>query len=129
MTTMADLTFTQLQKAVADLQVNTARAAEAIRSRAKRIDEEAQDTARVAEMIASLNVDNDTVAETKQVARIMQGVSQAAIAYASASDTTAKAAKAAHEQAKNTHSGIQEAVSRSNVTNVFDLNREWLRQE
>jgi CRISPR/Cas system-associated endoribonuclease Cas2 len=126
---MADLTYKQLQKAVADLQVNTARAAEAIRSRATRIDEEAQDTARVAEMVARMKVDNETVAETKHVARIMRGVSEAAIAYASAGDTTAKAAKATHEQAKTTHSGIQEAVSRSNVTNVYDLNREWLRQD
>jgi hypothetical protein len=126
---MADLTYSQLQKAVADLQVNTARGAEAIRTRAQRIDEEAQDTARVAEMVTAMGVDADTAAETKQLASLMHGVSEAAIAYASAGDTTAKAAKAARDQAQTTHSRIHEAVSRSTVSNIHSVNREWLRQE
>lgn len=126
---MADLTYKQLEKAIADLQVNTARGAEAIRARAKRIDEEAQDTARVAEMITAMGVDPETPAETKQLARLMNGVSEAAIAYASAGDTTAKTAKAAHDQARTTHSRIHEAVSRSTVSNIHTVNREWLRQD
>lgn len=126
---MADLTYKQLQKAVSTVRSDVAKAADAIRSRAQKIDEEAQDTARVAEMIGGLKVDNGTVSETHEVARIMRGLSEAAIAYASAADTTAKTATAAHEQARTTHSGIQEAVSRSNVTGIHNVNREWLRQD
>lgn len=126
---MTDLTYKQLQKAVTDLRNNVTRASEAIRGRAKELDEEAQDTARVADLIGRLRVDNATVGETNELSRIMRGVSEAAIAYASAGDTTAKTAEAAHQQAHTTHNGIQEAVSRSNVTGIHDIDREWFRQE
>jgi hypothetical protein len=126
---MADLTYKQLQQAVTELGKNVARASEAIRVKAKQIDEEATDTARVAEMIGAMSVDNATVAETRELAKITAGLSQAAIAYATAGDNTTKAAQAAHDQARTTHGGIQEAVSRSNVAGIHDVNREWLRQE
>lgn len=126
---MADMTYQQLQKAVTELRNNVTRAAEAIRLRAKELDDEAQDTARIADLIGRLRVDNATVGETNELSRIMRGVSEAAIAYASAGDTTAKTAEAAHQQAHTTHDGIQEAVSRSNVTGIHDVDREWFRQE
>ena len=125
---MADLTYKQLQKAVTDLGKEVTKASEAIHIRARRIDDEARDTARVSEMIGQMGVDAATVSETHHLSRVMQGVSEAAIAYASAGDTTAKAARAAHEQARTTHDGINEAVGRSPV-DVHGLNREWLRQE
>lgn len=125
---MADLTYKQLKQATAGLGKDVTRAAEAIRARAQWIDEEAQDTSRTAEMIGGMGVDPSTTSETREISKIMRGVSEAAIAYASASDTTAKAASAASTQAHTTHSGIQEAVSRSSV-DVRGLNREWLRQE
>ncbi|MEU2873017.1 hypothetical protein ABZ769_28100 [Streptomyces olivoreticuli] len=126
---MADLTYKQLQKAVTDLRKDVTRASEAIRERSRKIDEEAQDTARVAEMIGGMGVDNATTSETRDLARIMKGVSEAAIAYAAAGDTTARAAGAAYDQAHTTHGGIQEAVSRAPVDRVHDVNREWFRQE
>jgi uncharacterized protein YoaH (UPF0181 family) len=125
---MADLTYKQLQKAVTDLAKDVAKGADAIRTVAQQIDEEAQDTARVAEAIGGMGVDRDTVAETSELSKIMRGVSEAALAYASAGDNTTKAAKAAYDQAHATHNGIQEAYSRSTV-NISNLNREWLRQE
>lgn len=125
---MADLTYKQLQHAVTDLQKNVARAADAISSRAQRIDEEAKDTARVAELIGAMGVDTSTVAETSELARITRGVSEAAIAYASTADTTARAALAAHEQARASHDGLQEAYNRAPV-DVSNLKREWLRQD
>lgn len=125
---MADLTYKQLQKAVTDMRDNIARASEAIRVRAQQIDDEAQDTARTAEMIGGMRVDSETVAETSELARIMRGVSEAAIGYAAAGDTTAKMADAAHAQAKTTHAGIQEAFTRAPV-DMSNLDREWLRQE
>lgn len=126
---MADLTYKQLKKAVTDLGKQVVRDAEGIRNLAKQIDDEARDTARVADMIGAMNVDRDTVAETKELSKIMAGVSEAAIQYVSAGDTTAKTAKAAHDQAHATHDGIQEAVSRSSVTGIHQVHRDWFEQQ
>ncbi|MGV9278073.1 hypothetical protein [Streptomyces griseosporeus] len=127
---MAELTYKQLQQKVATLQRDVARAAEAIRARAREIDEEARDTARVADCIAALRVDNTTIAETREVSRIMAGLSEAVIAYATAADTTAKTAQAAHDQNQASHGGIHGAAGRSPVgAAIYDVNREWLRQQ
>jgi uncharacterized phage infection (PIP) family protein YhgE len=125
---MADLTYKRLQKAVTDLAKDVAKGSEAIRSAAQWIDEEAQDTSRVAEAIGGMGVDRETVSETHELSKAMRGVSEGAIDYASSGDTTTKAAKAAYDQAHTTHNGIQEAYSRSSA-DVSNLNREWLRQE
>lgn len=125
---MGDLTYKKLQKAVTDLAKDVAKGSEAIRSAAQWIDEEAQDTSRVAEAIGGMGVDRETVSETHELSKAMRGVSEGAIDYASSGDNTTKAAKAAYEQAHTTHNGIQEAYSRSTV-NISNLNREWLRQE
>ncbi|WP_331756592.1 hypothetical protein [Streptomyces decoyicus] len=125
---MPDITYKQLKAAVEDLAKEVNRASDAIRARAQQIDEEAKDTARIAEMIASMGVDTETVGETRDLSRLMNGVSEAAIAYASAGDNTAKSASAAAIQAHTTHGGIQEAVSRAPV-DVRGLDREWLRQD
>ena len=126
---MARITYRQLVAAVGALEKNMARTAEQIRVQADEIQDEAEDTTRVAKMIATMNVDRDTVGETHALARVASGLSEAAVAYASAADTTARVAKAAGEQARTTHAGIQEAVSRSGVDGIHDVNREWLRQE
>lgn len=125
---MAELTYKQLQRIVTDLAKEVTKGSDAIRSAAQRIDDEAQDTARVAEMIGSMGVDTETIAETHELSKIMRGVSEAAIAYASAGDTTAKAAQAAHDQARASHGGIQEAYSRAPV-DISGMKRDWLRQE
>jgi methyl-accepting chemotaxis protein len=127
---VADLTYKQLQQHVAALHRDVTRAAEAIRARAKEIDEEAQDTARVADSIGALKVDKDTVSETREVSKIMAGLSEAVIAYATAGDNTAKAAQAAHEQNHASHDGIHEAVGRSPVgPDIYSVERDWFRQE
>ena len=123
-----DITYRELQKAVTDLGKQVVRASEAIRARAQTILDEARDTARVADGIAALGVDQATVAETTSLARLMDGLSDSARAYASAADTTARSAQAAHHQNQASHGGIAEAVSRSQV-DVTRLDREWLRQE
>lgn len=124
----ADITYRELQRDVTNLGKQVMRASEAIRGHAQTITDEACDTARVAEAIATLGVDQETVAETSALARLMDSLSDAAIGYASKADTTAKAAQAAHDQNQTSHGGIAEAVSRSSV-DVSNLNREWLRQE
>ncbi|KPC96588.1 hypothetical protein ADL27_02800 [Streptomyces sp. NRRL F-6602] len=127
---MPDLTYTQLAKATAALAKDITRSSEAIHGHAKNIADEAQDTSRVAESIAALRVDGATVAETRDLSRLMDGVSTAAIAYASAGDTTARAAQAAHDQNKASHAGIGEAMSRSTVgREIYDVDPAWLTQE
>ncbi|MEU9578808.1 hypothetical protein [Streptomyces chilikensis] len=126
---MADLTYKQLVAATAALSKEVRRGAEAIKVRAQRIEEEARDTEQVAEMIGALNVDADTVAETRQAARITRSLSEAAITYASAADTTATSFDAATAQAHTTHAGINEAVNASGVAGIHDVNRTWFTQE
>ncbi|MFD5899151.1 hypothetical protein [Streptomyces sp. NPDC060366] len=125
---MADMTYSQLQQAVTGLSKDITKASGAIRGRAQVMDEEAQDTARVAQQIGGMGVDPATTSETQELARIMKGVSEAAIAYASAGDTTAKTANAAFAQGVASHGGIQEAHRRSTV-DMSNLKPEWLRQE
>lgn len=125
---MSDLTFNQLKKATTSLAKDVTKAADAIRSHAQLIDEHARDTASVAEMIAAVKVDTATIGETRELAKILAGVSEASIAYASASDNTAKAAKAAHDQTNTTHGGIQEAFNRSPV-DASETSPEWFRQD
>uniref|UniRef100_UPI003F49604D hypothetical protein n=1 Tax=Streptomyces sp. CA-141956 TaxID=3240051 RepID=UPI003F49604D len=125
---MADLTYTQLVAAVAALQQGVARAAEQIHARTIRIEEIADDTARTADGITALGVDKATVSESSELARILRGIGIAAIAYASAGDTTARSAAAAGEQARTTHAGIKEQYDRAPV-HLSSVNREWLRQE
>lgn len=125
---MAELTYKQLQREVTGLRNSVVKGAEAIRQEAHRTDGEAKDTGTVAETIGGMGVDTSTVAETRELSKIMAGLSKAAIAYTSAGDTTANLADAAHQQAATTHAGIQEAYTRSPVP-LQGLDREWLRQE
>jgi hypothetical protein len=127
---MPELTYAQLAKATANLARDITRSTEAIRVHAKNIDDEAKDTTRVAECIAGLKVDTATVAETREVGRIMAGLSEAVLAYASAGDDTARTAQAAHDQNKASHARIGEAITRSPVgREIYDTDRGWLTQE
>lgn len=124
----ADTTYLQLQKDVTALGQQVTRAADAIARHTNTIREAAADTARVAEGIGAMGVDSATVAETNALARLMDGLSDSAAAYKSRADTTARSARAAHDQNRASHGGIAAAVQRATV-NTKGLNREWLRQE
>jgi len=127
---MPDLTYTQLKHATAVQAREVNRGAEAIRQEAKYVSQEAQGTARDADSIGALCVDKATIAETRDLARIMAGLSDGVIAYASAADTTAKQAKAAHDQNDASHSRINEAVNRSSVgREIYDVKRQWVMPE
>ncbi|MFF9287528.1 hypothetical protein [Streptomyces griseosporeus] len=127
---MPDLTYAQLSAQLTHLAKTISRDSEALHTHAKTISDEADDTARIAEMIGALRVDPATVAETRDVAHLMRGVSQAATAYAAAGDTTAKTAQAAQEQNKASHSAIGEAAARSTAgAAVYDVERPWLLPE
>lgn len=126
---MADLTYTQLHKGVTDFGQKIARHGQMIHNQAHSIDDDATDTSRVAEQISAMGVDSATIAETSDLARSMRTLSEALTAYASAGDTTTRAAKAACDQLRSTHDGIQEAVSRAPVDRIHDVNPGWFRQE
>lgn len=120
------LTYRALLRETRALAKDVRRATEKHKQMAAEMNVEAKDTGRVAEQIAALQVDAATVAETREVARIMQGLSTAALAYASAADEASRAATAAERQAVTTHGGIQEARDRSPVEMA---KRTWYRQE
>lgn len=127
---MAELTYAQLAAKVNALAKTIAQDGEAIQALAQNINDEAADTARVADSIGALRVDTATIGETQELSKIMAGVSDAVIAYAAAGSTTVKTAQAAQAQNRSSHYGIGEAASRSPVGRaIYDVNREWFRQE
>jgi hypothetical protein len=127
---MPDLTYRQLAKAVSDVATTSARNADTIRKNADMISEEARDTGRIADQIGALRVDRATVGETQQLSKIMDGLSDAVIAYATAGDNTSKAAQAAHDANKTSHDRINEAVRRSTVgRDIHDVDNTWLAQD
>lgn len=120
------LIYSELLHETRALARDVRRATAAHRKLATAMDEHAKDTGRVAEQIAALKVDAATVAETREVARIMQGMSTAAIAYADAADEASRTAAAAEQQTIATHGGIKEARDRSPVEMA---DRGWYGQE
>ena len=127
---MPDLTSQQLAKAVSDMAKNSARNMDAIQAAAQWITSEGDDTRRIAEQIGAMRVDAPTIAETKEVAHVMQGLAAAAYDYAATAGETSKRASAAHEANRKSHDGIGEAMHRSPVgAAIFDVKRGWLSQE
>lgn len=127
---MPELTYTQLAKGVHDMAVASARNAETINKNAQWMSDEARDTGHIADQIGAVRVDKDTIAETQQLSRMMQGLGHAVLAYAVGADTFAKTAMAAHQANKDDHGGINEAAQRSSVgREIYDVDNGWLAQE
>lgn len=124
-----ELTYKALVRAVQDKEKKLARNAESVKRAADHITEHADDTARDADTLGAKSVDRDSIAECQELARIIRGVSDKAIAYAAKGVDTAKAAKAAGDQARTTHGGFQEAYDRSTVTGLEQVSRDWFEQE
>ena len=126
----SELTYRQLAKAVSDLAETSARNAETIHANAAWISDEARDVAQTADQLGARRVDSVTVGETLELSKIMQGLSGAVLAYASAGDTTSRAAAAAHAANRDSHDGINEAVSRSTVgRDIHDVDRGWFARD
>ena len=125
----SDLTHARLKQAIANLAKAEAKDADAVRALARTINDEAQDTARIAEGIGALRGDADTVAETHELSKIMAGLSEVTLAYAAAGDTVSRQAQATHDTAGRTHDGIDEAFARSSASDVYDLDQAWLTHE
>ncbi|MFE5669079.1 hypothetical protein ACFQ7W_34810 [Streptomyces niveus] len=126
---MAELTYKVLVRRTQDKEKALARNAEGVKKAADNIKELADDTATDADALGAKSVDRDSLAECQELAKIIRGVSEGALTYASKTSDTAKAAKAAGDQARTTHAGFQEAFDRSSVTDLEKVSRDWFEQE
>ena len=126
---MAELTYKVLVRRTQDKEKVLARNAEGVKKAADNIKELADDTASDADALGAKSVDRDSLAECQELAKAIRGVSEGAINYASKTSDTAKAAKAAGDQARTTHAGFQEAFDRSDVTDLEKVSRDWFEQE
>lgn len=125
---MADLTNKGLQAATKALEAKITRTADTIAAKASTIDEEATDTHRVAEQLAAKSVDRDTVSETHDLGKVTAGLSGAVLDYAASGTDTARSARAAGEQTRTSHDGIDEALSRAPVDDIYSLDADWFEQ-
>ncbi|MFI0020197.1 hypothetical protein [Streptomyces griseus] len=126
---MAELTYKVLIRKTEAKEKALARNAESVKKAAEDIKELADDTASDADALGARSVDRDSLAECQELAKTIRGVSDGAITYASKTADTAKAARAAGDQARTTHAGFQEAFDRSDVTDLENVSRDWLEQE
>ncbi|MFF1444129.1 hypothetical protein [Streptomyces sp. NPDC058295] len=124
-----DLTYKALMRAVQQKQQTLARNAENVKQAADTITQHADDTAKDADILGAKSVDRDSVAECQELSKAIRGVSDTANTYAAKGVDTAKAAKAAADQARSTHGGFQEAFDRSSITGIEDVSRDWFEQE
>ncbi|MFF2044029.1 hypothetical protein ACFVVX_26780 [Kitasatospora sp. NPDC058170] len=122
----AGLTYRELVREVGRLTGEVRRDTAAFRALAQAQKEQAADTRRISEQIAALHVDEATVAETSEVSKIMQGLSDAALAYESAAEEAGRAAADAGAQAATDHDGIQQAADSAPVPMA---DRTWYTQE
>lgn len=126
---MAELTYKVLVRKTQDKEAALARNAEGVKKAADTIKQLADDTASDADALGAKSVDRDSLAECQELAKTIRGVSEAATNYASKTSDTAKAAKAAGDQARATHAGFQEAFDRSDVTDLDKVSRDWFELE
>ncbi|MFG2895060.1 hypothetical protein [Streptomyces sp. NPDC048248] len=126
---MAELTYKALVRKTEAKEKALARNAEGVKTAAENIKALADDTASDADALGAKSVDRDSLAECQELAKVIRGVSQGAIDYAAKTADTAKAAKAAGDQARTTHAGFQEAFDRSSVDGLEKVSRDWFEQE
>lgn len=124
----SDLTYKALRAKAANLEKKVSRNADDIKEAAKVIDEEAKETGREADQMATKSVDKDSVADSKELSKVIKGLSDGILTYAAKAQDTAKQAKAAGDQAKSTHGGFQEAFDRSDVDGLENVDRDWFEQ-
>ncbi|GHJ19163.1 hypothetical protein [Streptomyces albus] len=126
---MAELTYKTLVRKTEAKEKALNRNAEGVKEAAENIKALADDTASDADVLGARSVDRDSLAECQELAKVIRGVSDGAITYASKTADTAKAATAAGDQARTTHAGFQEAFDRSDVTDLEKVSRDWFEQE
>ena len=125
----AELTFKTLLRSVQAKEKALARNAEAVKKAADTIKEHADDTASDADALGAKSVDRDSISECQELSKVIRGVSDGAIHYAALGADTARAARAAGDQARTTHGGFQEQFDRSQITDLHSVHRDWFEQE
>lgn len=125
----SSLTLKALLRATTAKEKSLARNAESVKKAASIIKDHADDTASDADALGARSVDRDSISECQELSKIIRGVSDGAIQYAAKASDTSKAAKAAGDQARETHGAFQEAFDRSNVTGLENVSRDWLEVE
>lgn len=127
---MPELTYAQLAHAVEQLSKDVARDAQSIQGHTEAMAQEAFDIGRHAEAIARMRVDSASVAETQELGSYMSVLSNAYGSYSTAADTTARLVQAVQDQNRDSHLDFGLAAQRSPVgRDVYDIDREWFRQE
>lgn len=126
---MRELTNKQLQAWVKAFAKQVARDGEQINQVGATMSEAANATRSDADSIGAKKVDPDTVSETGELAKIMDGLSEAALSYCATATDTSRAADHVHFIARTTHDGIDEAVNRSSARNIHDVDRGWFEQQ
>lgn len=126
---MRELTNKQLQAWVKNFAKEVARNGEEINQVAVAISDAANATRADANSIGAKKVDPDTVSETGELAKIMDGLSEASLAYAAAATDTSRAADQVDFTARTTHDAIDEAVNRSPARGIHDVSRDWFEQQ
>lgn len=124
----SDLTYKALRAKVAKLERKVSRNADEIQEAAKVIDAEATEALRESDQLAAKSVDKDSVADSKELSKVIKGLSDGILTYAAKGQDTAKQAGAANDQAKSTHGGFQEAFDRSQVDGLENVSRDWFEQ-
>lgn len=110
---MADITYKQLRREVQSFAKTVRKNADLLTEQAKQMEQTANRTAKIGDMIAGMEVSTATIGEMSELAQTMRAAAKGATDFIAASDGAARAADDADQQAQASHEGINEAVGRS----------------
>ena len=110
---MADITYKQLRREVQSFAKTVRKNADLLTEQAKQMEQTANRTAKIGDMIAGMEVSTATIGEMSELAQTMRSAAKGATEFIAASDGAARAADDADQQAQASHEGINEAVGRS----------------
>ena len=123
---MADITYKQLRREVQSFAKTVRKNADLLTEQAKQMEQTANRTAKIGDMIAGMEVSTATIGEMGELAQTMRAAAKGAAEFITASDGAARAADDADQQAQVSHEGINEAVGRSPE---HAGKSDWYRQE
>ena len=123
---MADITYKQLRREVQSFAKTVRKNADLLTEQAKQMEQTANRTAKIGDMIAGMEVSTATIGEMSELAQTMRAAAKGAAEFIAASDGAARAADDADQQAQVSHEGINEAVGRSPE---HAGKSDWYRQE
>lgn len=115
----------------ADLMKELTEIAEDLGPTVTLLQEQAADASHTATMLASKRIDNDTVSETQQLAKTLDGIQSGVDTVIAGTDDAVRFTRVALDQLKTTHDGTQEAMHRSPVDNhtLAGMDPDWITPE